>query len=250
MTTNSVTWDFTGARVLVTGASNGIGLGIASAFADAGAEVDITGTRAGPDDYDTDLGQFAYHPLEVRDRDAVDALAATFDRLDVLVNNAGASLPDGGDEHDPDVFEQSVAINLLGASRLSLRCRPLLARSALPGGASVVNLASMASFTGVPLVPGYSAAKSGLLGLTRSLAVQWAPDGIRVNAVAPGLIATNMTDPMRPFEELWRPMVDRTPMARWGTPEDVVPAVLFLASEAARFVTGQALCVDGGYSIA
>jgi NAD(P)-dependent dehydrogenase (short-subunit alcohol dehydrogenase family) len=108
----------------------------------------------------------------------------------------------------------------------------------------------MSSFHAVPIVPGYGAAKAGIVQMTMNLGVAWAADRIRVNAVAPGLIETNMTAPMKGIEALEKPELDRTPMRRWGTPEDVVPAFLFLASPAARFVTGQTLCVDGGYSVA
>jgi len=246
----NVTFDFPSVSVLVTGGSSGIGLALAHGFASAGAEVAVTGTRPSAADYDTDLSPFRYHRLQMTDADGVDALVDGLDHLDVLVNNAGATLPDGLDELDPEGFERSVAVNLAGAGRLTLRSRELLAASTHDGGGCVLSVASIASFFGVPMVPGYSAAKAGLLGLTRSLAVAWAGDGIRLNAVAPGLIETNMTAAMRPYEELWRPMVDRTPMARWGTPDDIVPAALFLASSAAAFITGQVLCIDGGYSVA
>jgi NAD(P)-dependent dehydrogenase (short-subunit alcohol dehydrogenase family) len=114
----------------------------------------------------------------------------------------------------------------------------------------VVNLASMSSFFAVPIVPGYGAAKAGIVQLTKNLAVAWAKHRIRVNAVAPGLILSNMTKAMQGIEALEKPQLERTPLGRWGTPEDVAPAVLYLASAAASFVTGHTLCVDGGYSVA
>ena len=246
---NSARFDFAGARVLVTGGSNGIGLGIAQAFAGAGARVAITGTRAAASDYEHDLSAFEYHPLDVRDADAVAALAASFDALDVLVNNAGANTVQPS-EWDPAVFEDSVRVNLFSAFRMASACKPLLAKSALEGGASIVNLASMSSFFAVPIVPGYGAAKAGVVQLTKNLAVAWARHGIRVNAVAPGLILSNMTRLMKGIDALEKPQLERTPLGRWGTPEDVAPAVLFLASAAAGFVTGHTLCVDGGYAVA
>lgn len=236
--------------MLVSGGTSGIGAGIARGFAEAGAEVVITGTRPRASDYDADLSAFAYQRLQAEDPDQIEALAAAQPALDVLVNNAGANLPGGRSEQLPEVFEQAVRINLFAAFRLASACRSQLARSALDGGASVVNLASMASFFGIPIVPGYGAAKAGIVQLTKTLAVAWARDGIRVNAVAPGLIETGMTAALKQHDALARPHLERTPMARWGTPADVVGPVLFLASPAARFVTGQTLAVDGGYSVA
>jgi 3-oxoacyl-[acyl-carrier protein] reductase len=248
--TGSVHFSFEGCRVLVTGGSSGIGAGIATAFAASGARVTITGTRASADAYDVDLSAFEYRPLQLADRDAIDALAASLPALDILVNNAGASLPGGRNEAIPEVFEESVHINLFGAFRLATACREHLAASGLDGGASVINLASMSSYFGISIVPGYGAAKAGIVQMTKSLAVAWAGRAIRVNAVAPGLIRSNMTAPMEKFTDLADPHLARTPMARWGEPEDVSGPVLFLASPAARFVTGQTLPVDGGYSIA
>jgi NAD(P)-dependent dehydrogenase (short-subunit alcohol dehydrogenase family) len=245
-----VTFDFSGTDVLVTGGSNGIGLGIAAAFADAGAAVTITGRRVAASDYDTDLSRFAYRPLDVTDAAAVAALAASLPALDVLVNNAGANLPGGRSEYDPDVFEESVRINLVGAYRMASVCHAKLTQSRLDGGASVVNLASMASYFGVTAVPGYGAAKAGVVQMTKTLAVAWASKGIRVNAVAPGLTRSNMTARIQGLPDFTRRDFERMPMGRWGTPEDIAPAVLFLASPAARFITGQTLPVDGGYSIA
>jgi len=246
---NQLRFDFSGARVLVTGGSNGIGLGIARAFAAAGARVTITGTRAAAGDYEHDLSSFTYRALDVRDGAAIRDFAAGLDGLDVLVNNAGANSVQPS-EWDPDVFESALRLNLGSAFRMATAVKGLLAKSALEGGASIVNLASMSSFFAMPIVPGYGAAKAGVVQLTKNLAVAWAKHRIRVNAVAPGLILSNMTKVMKGIEALEKPQLDRTPLGRWGTPEDVAPAVLFLASAAAGFVTGHTLCVDGGYAVA
>ena len=245
---NAVRFDFGGARVLVTGGTSGIGLAIARAFAGAGAAVTITGTRAGPEAYEPDLSPFVYRQLDVRDGAAIARLADGLDGLDVLVNNAGANFARRPSEWDPQVFEDSVRLNLTGAFRLALACKPRLAESGLDGGASVLNVASMSAFFAVPVIPAYGAAKAGIVQMTKNLAVAWAADRIRVNAVAPGLIATRMTAGMQGVEAVEKPQLDRTAMKRWGTPEDVAPTFLFLASGAARFVTGATVCVDGGYT--
>jgi len=246
---NLANFDFSGARVLVTGGSNGIGAAISKAFADAGAEVLITGTRASAAEYEGDLSAYEYQQLELSDKAAIEALAGSLERLDVLVNNAGCNFPGGKHESVPDVFEESVGINLFGAYRLSIGCREKLRASELEGGASVVNLASMGAFHAVPIVPGYGAAKAGTVQMTKTLAATWAADGIRVNAIAPGLIESNMTKLMKGVEPLEKPFIERTPLGRWGVPDDIAPVVLFLASSSARFMTGQTISVDGGYSI-
>jgi 3-oxoacyl-[acyl-carrier protein] reductase len=244
---NGLTFDFSGTSVLVTGGTSGIGHAVATAFAAAGASVTVTGTRASAADYDTDLSALSFRQLEMRDAAAVDALAAGLDTLDVLVNNAGANFPDGLDEWSPEGFSASLDMNVEGAQRLTVRSREALAESSMAGGASVVNVISMTAFRSTTIVPGYSAAKAALQALTRNLAVHWVGDGIRVNAVAPGLIDTPMTAPMKSMPELLEAEVGRGVLGRMGTPGEVAAAVLFLSCEASSFTTGTVLAVDGGY---
>ena len=245
---NGVNFDYSGAKVLVTGGTSGIGAGIAAAYRDAGAVVTITGTRASAADYDEDLSGYRYVSLNVEDRGQVDAVAAAQEELDILVNNAGIALPSLGlDEFEPDVFERAVTMLLTSAFRMSRGCRDALARSSFPGGASIVGIGSMTSYFGILGVPGYGSAKTGLLGMTRALANQWGPLGIRVNAVAPGLTKSRMNDLTDPR---WtEPTLARTPAGRLGLPEDIAGPVLFLTSPAASWITGQMLPIDGGYTV-
>jgi NAD(P)-dependent dehydrogenase (short-subunit alcohol dehydrogenase family) len=166
-----------------------------------------------------------------------------FGEFDVLVNCAG--IIQRNVEHDPEAFAQTVDINLNGTMRVCAAARAgLKARQGC-----IVNTASMLSFFGGGLTPGYSASKGGVAQLTKSLAIAYATDGIRVNAVAPGWIATPLTQALQNDPTRSAQIVGRTPMGRWGQPEDVADPVLFLASDAARFVTGVVLPVDGGYLI-
>jgi NAD(P)-dependent dehydrogenase (short-subunit alcohol dehydrogenase family) len=244
---NGLTFDFTGTSVLVTGGTSGIGHAVATAFAGAGASVTVTGTKASADAYDTDLSAFAFRQLEMRDTNAVDELAASLGTLDVLVNNAGANFPDGLDEWSPEGFSASLALNVEGAQRLTVGSRSALAASTMAGGASVVNVVSMMSYRATTIVPGYSSSKAALLALTRNLALHWVNDGIRVNAVAPGLIDTPMTAPMKPYPEMLEGELAKQAMRRMGTVEEVAAAVLFLSCEASSFTTGTAVAIDGGY---
>jgi len=232
-------------RVLVTGGTSGIGLGIARAFAADGAQVSATGatdhevTAAASSAPGVEFGR-----LDVRDADAVARWVAALGELDVVVNCAGVIRR--GAEHDPAAFAETVDINLNGTMRVCAAARPgLKARRGC-----IVNTASMLSFFGGGLVPGYSASKGGVAQLTKSLAIAYAADGIRVNAVAPGWIATPLTQALQDDPARSAPILARTPMGRWGTPQDVVGPVLFLASPAAAFVTGIVLPVDGGYLVA
>ena len=247
--TNRVLFDFTGATALVTGGTSGIGHATALALRDSGARVTITGTRAGPEHYDVDLSGLEYRQLALTDSDGIEALAASFTELDILINNAGANFPGGLDEATPDGFSLSVEVNLLAPFRLTERLHGALKASKAPGGASVVMLASMAAIRSVPVVPGYGSAKAGVLALTRNLAVRWAADGIRINAVVPGVVATRMTAPMDYVPEVKQEQVDHIPLGRFATPNEMASPILYLCTDNASYSTGSELVVDGGYSV-
>ncbi len=232
-----------GRRILVTGATSGIGAGIAQAFAALGDEVTATGATDAEVDKAAACAGITYRRLDVRDGDAVQQLVGELSEFDAVVNCAGVI--QRGAEHDPEVFARTVDINLTGTMRVCAAARAGLKSRA----GCIVNTASMLSFFGGGLVPGYSASKGGVAQLTKSLAIAYAADGIRVNAVAPGWIATPLTRSLQDDPARSAPILARTPLGRWGTPEDIAGPVLFLASPAARFVTGVVLPVDGGYLI-
>ena len=233
-------------KVLVTGGSSGIGAAIAQVFASNGDLVVATGATKEEVEraqIHSESNTISFQELDVRDGSAVQACIDEIDSLDVLVNCAGVIRRNA--EHEPEVFADVIDINLNGSMRVSTVAREKLKQRK----GCIINTASMLSFFGGGLVPGYSASKGGIAQLTKSLAIAYAPDGIRVNAVAPGWIATQLTQALQEDHKRSEAILSRTPLGRWGEPEDVVGPVLFLASDAARFVTGVVLPVDGGYLI-
>lgn len=239
----SCQFDYSGARVLVVGASRaGIGAAIARAFQRAGAKVAITGAEPEPAEEDRD--RFDYTRLDVTDDAAVQSLAASTERLDILVNCAAITAR--GEEMEPGFFQHVVDVNLTGSFRTAAAFLPQLktARGVL------INIASMYAGFGSPRNPAYGASKAAIVQLTKSLAIAWAPDRIRVNAVSPGFIITEQSARSRSDAAHVAAVNMRTPMGRWGLPDDIAAPVLFLASPAAGFMTGVCLPIDGGYSIA
>ncbi len=236
---------FAGKRALVSGASSGIGLAIACGFARLGAEVIATGTsdaKLAVARADRAHHGIAFARLDVRDRDAIDRFCAGLPGLDVLVNAAGIA---SDHEYEEDTFVDVIDVNLNGAMRLAMAARPHLARSR----GVVINLASMTSYLAEDSVPAYCASKSGILGLTRSLAHRFGPEGIRVNAIAPGYHKTSLTEPLWADAELAHKIATRSALKRWGTVDDLVGTAMFLASPAAAFITATTVPVDGGFVV-
>ena len=244
---SDVRFDFSGKTVLVTGASRGIGRALAKGFAEAGANLILTARSEaalqGVVDEIDPLGN-SVMPLALDQREVgrvSEAIAALGD-IDVLVNNAGIEDVRPALEIDEPLWDKIVDTNLKGAFFVAQSA----ARQMGQGGA-IVNLASLTSFVGVPTAVPYGASKTGVLGLTRALATEWGPKGIRVNAIAPGYFHTDMTDVFYEDAGWVDAMTRKVPLGRLGRLEDLVGTVLFLSSGASAYLTGQCIVVDGGY---
>ena len=244
-----------GKVAIVTGGNGGIGRGIAIGLAEAGAEICI----AGRDEAKNDSVRLEIEALgrrciavkcDVNVAADIDALmAATHDGLggiNILVNNAGIAMLNAPEDMTDDEWSSVIETNLSSVFRLSRAAHSALVKA---GGGKIINIGSMYSIFGSPLVPSYSASKGGVVQLTKSLAVAWAPHNIQVNAILPGWITTDMTAPIKEMSDLYQTIIGRTPAGRFGEPEECAGAAVFLASAASNFVTGQQIAVCGGYSI-
>jgi NAD(P)-dependent dehydrogenase (short-subunit alcohol dehydrogenase family) len=228
-----------GKHVLITGGTGGIGGAFAKAFLDHGAHVivaDISSPKDGTDP------RIRYEELDVRDDAAVEALAVRVSQLDVLIHCAGRVAP--FEEYKTEVFKDILDIHLVGNLRLANAFRPHLKASK----GCLINIGSMYSYFGSQRAPAYSAAKTAVVSLTKSLAIAFAEDGIRVNAVAPGWIKTELTRPARENPEFNSRVIARIPGGNWAEAEDLAGAAIFLASPASKLINGVTIPVDGGYS--
>lgn len=242
-------FDLTGRKALVTGGSRGLGQAIAVSLMRMGAEVAVTARDKSSLTETLDLleGRGRGLALDVRDtaaiRTAVDGLETDFP-LDILVNNAGFECVSPSLDVDDALWDAIVDTNLKG----SFFCAQAAARHmAGRGKGAIVNLCSLTSYVGIPTAVPYGASKSGLLGMTRALSAEWATAGIRVNAIAPGYFRTQMTEGFYADAAWSEAMLGKIPQKRFGSMEDIGGTVVFLASDAAAYVTGQCLAVDGGY---
>lgn len=234
-----------GFRALVVGGAGDIGSAITAALLAEGCEVVATGLDA-----DAVAAcrlpphpRLAVRPLDVTDDAAIAAFTGGLGRLDALVNCAGILARHR--EYELPVFQKVLDVNLTGTFRTCTACKPLLGQS--PHGGAIVNIASMNATAALPWIPAYCASKGGVVMLTKSLAMAWAADGIRVNALAPGYVETAINAEGRKDAAFHARITSRIPLARWAQPADIAPGAVFLCSPAARYVNGTVLAVDGGF---
>lgn len=243
-----------GQVALVTGASRGLGQAMACALAAAGADVALHANEhpatSTADRITQGSGRRAeLFTADLTDRAAADRLVAgtlaAFGRIDILVNNAGIIRRHAAAQHTDDEWDVVIELNLSNAFRLCRAVGRHLLDQQRPG--KIINVASLLSFQGGITVPGYAAAKGGLVQLTKALANEWASKGINVNAIAPGYMQTDVTTALRDDPQRSRQIIERIPAGRWGTPDDLAGAAVFLASRASDYVHGHVLVVDGGW---
>lgn len=240
-----MTTDMSNKAALVVGGTSGIGLATVRRLLDAGCKVRATGVSEAEVQScqdDSGLADVDFAVLDVADSAAVTAYFSGLSRLDILVNSAGIGR--GASEFTEEGFLRILEINLIGTMRCCYAAHALLASSA----GCIVNLGSVMSSFGSPTAPAYASSKGGVVQLSKSLAVAWGKEGIRVNAVAPGWTDTPMTRGMSADVERNARVLGRTPMGRWGQPEEIAQGIAFLCSPAASFITGALLPIDGGYT--
>lgn len=247
----AIFFDLAGKRALVTGANTGIGQAIAVALAEAGADVAVAG-RSEPRETLAVIRSAGREAVDIRADlsstaplgDVVERTVSELGGLDILVNNAGIIRRDDLLDFTEADWDAVLDTNLKSLFFLSQAAARHMAGQ---GRGKIVNIASLLSFQGGIRVPSYAAAKSGVAGVTRAMANELAPRGVQVNAIAPGYISTNNTAALQGDETRNRQILERIPAGRWGRPEDIAGAAVFLASSAADYVTGQILAVDGGW---
>lgn len=243
--THQFQFNFTNRIALITGGVSGIGATTALAFKKAGARVIATGlttqeieaAKNNPDFSGIDIYQ-----LDVTDSTAITKFATQFDSLDYLIHCAGMILRDA--EHEPENFDKVLNVNVSGGMRVTHAMKPLLKQNK----GAIVFIGSIMSIFGGPKQPAYSASKGAIKNLAMSLGAAYAADGIRVNAIAPGFVMTDLSKGARDNPVRNQEILSRTPMARWADPSEIADPILFLCSDAARYMTGTLLIVDGGYS--
>lgn len=248
-------FDLTGKLAVVTGAKRGLGKAMAEALAAAGADVIGVSATLEPEGSAVEAAvrshgrTFTARRVDFADRTAVRALGAELAALerpvDILVNNAGTIRRTPAAEHPDELWDHVIEVDLNAQFVLTREVGRAMLAKGVRG--KIIFTASLLSFQGGITVPGYAAAKSGIAGLTKALANEWAAHGIGVNAIAPGYIATDNTQALRDDSERSRAILERIPAGRWGRPEDIAGATVFLASAASDYVSGTVLPVDGGW---
>ncbi|WP_315832509.1 glucose 1-dehydrogenase [Bradyrhizobium prioriisuperbiae] len=250
-------FDLSGKVAVVTGGNGGIGLGMARGLAAAGAAVTIVGrneakSKAAADELTAAGGRAMAVTADVTSKDdvagMVEATKRAFGSVDILVNNAGINIRKPPHVMALDEWHQVIETNLTSAVYAVQAVYPVMKAA---GGGKIINIGSMMSIFGASFAPAYAASKGGIVQFTKSLACAWAPDNIQANVVLPGWIDTELTqDAREQVEGLHERVLARTPAARWGVPADLAGVAVFLASSASDFVTGTAIPIDGGYSVA
>jgi gluconate 5-dehydrogenase len=249
-------FDLTGKRALVTGAGRGIGLALARGLAEHGADVALVARtrsqlKAAKEQIETETGRnvwtFSF------DLANIDAIGGLFEQVvqaaggvDILVNCAGTTVREPTEDASLESFDRVMEVNLTAVLLLSQSFCRHCKEAGTPG--RIINIGSLACHAARPTIAAYACSKMGVLGLTRTLAVEWAQYGINVNAIGPGYIATDLTAPLQADDEFSRWVLSKTPLGRWGRPEDLVGTAVLLASRAGDFITGQIFYVDGGWT--